>query len=127
MAPRAQGEQLLLREVVRIAFYMPHDHHDLGGWGRADALDVYLQAVGEGPETICSSSEDTAEGTGIHCDEDAWRLVRNWLRPKHHLAVSSTSSERRRNSSRRRTKKGFETCISLTGGATAPQCLFLPL
>jgi hypothetical protein len=114
--PTPQGEQLLLRQVVRIVFYMPHDHYDLAA-GVSHALDVYLHAVGEGPETL-SSCWDT-ESDSFSLDENGWRIVRNWLRPRtsyRYVDELEEDSEL----FRRLDEKGFETCISLSGGGTTP-------
>jgi len=112
--PTPQGEQLLLREIVRIAFYMPHDHHDLAA-GVSRALEVYLQAVGEGPETI-SHFWDTGSDL-LPLDQGGWRLIRNWLRPETTFRFLDDLGEETA-LFRRLTKNGFETCISLGGGAT---------
>jgi hypothetical protein len=108
----------LLREVVRISFYMPHDHRELAA-GVERALDIYLRAVGEGPETLCYWEDTEGEGDRFYLNEGGWRLVRNWLRSSTTWRFLDELGEETE-LFRRRTKKEFEVCISLTGGATTP-------
>lgn len=114
--PTPSGEQLLLREVVRFAFFMPHDHHELAA-GVSRALDVYLQAVGQGPE-ILSHCWDTGSDE-LPLDENGWEIIRSWLRPNTTWRFLDELGEETA-LFRRLTKKGFETCISLYGGASGP-------
>jgi hypothetical protein len=77
-ASEADGAGLLVREVVRLAFYMPHDHHDLASQVRR-ALDLYVDAVGIGPD-ILSHGEDL-EGERFQLGPETWAHVRSMLRP----------------------------------------------
>ncbi len=47
---------MFAREVVRLAFYMPHDHHDLAPHVRR-VLDVYINATGAGPDILSHGEE----------------------------------------------------------------------
>lgn len=114
--PTPSGEQLLLREVVRLAFYMPHDHHDLAA-GVERALDVYLGAVGKGPETLRHWEDTEGEGDQFPLDETGWRVIRNQLRPNRTWRFLDEFEEQTE-FFRRRTQKGFETFIILTGGVS---------
>jgi hypothetical protein len=116
--PTPLGEQLLLREVVRISFYMPYDHRELAA-GVERALDAYLRVVGQGPETVCYWEDTEGEGDRFPLKEGGGGLFRSWLRPSTTWRFLDELKEETE-LFRRRTKKGFEVCISLTGGATTP-------
>lgn len=66
--PRPQRE-LLVREVVRFAFYMRHDHPDIAH-GVSRAIGSYIRAVGEGPKTINYVHFSHDEGTRL--SEETW-------------------------------------------------------
>lgn len=114
--PTPQGERVLLREAVRIVFYLPHEHVELAE-GVGHALDVYLHVVGQGPETLCYWEDTEGEGDRFPLDESSWRLIRNRLRPTTSYRFLDELGEETE-LFRRRTKKGFEACIILTGGVT---------
>ncbi|HEY0096447.1 MAG TPA: type VI immunity family protein, partial [Archangium sp.] len=112
------GEQLLLREVVRISFYMPHDHHELAA-GVERALDTYLRVVGEGPETLCYWEDTEGEGDQFQLSERGWNVIRSWLRPSTSWRFLDEFGEETE-FFRGRTKKGHEVFISLTGAPSEP-------
>ncbi|WP_342375480.1 DUF3396 domain-containing protein [Myxococcus stipitatus] len=66
------GERLLVREVVRIALYLPHDHADLAP-GVARALDLYRKAVGEGALAHGWDAEDDGEPFAL--TDEGWKRV----------------------------------------------------
>jgi hypothetical protein len=72
-------EQLLIRELVRIAFFVPHDHFDIAA-GVAHALDAYVRAVEGGAQAlsryVCCYWEQAA------LDDRGWELIRESLAPK---------------------------------------------
>jgi hypothetical protein len=72
------GERLLAREVIHLAFYMPHDHPDIAAWV-SHAFEYHMSAVGEGPDTINSC----AFGAYAHgpLSEGRWKRVRQLLLP----------------------------------------------
>jgi len=111
--PTPQAEQLLLREAVRIAFYMPHDHRELAA-GVERALDAYLRVVGQGPETVCYWEDTEGEGDRFPLKEEGGGLFRSWLRPSTTWRFLDEFGEETE-FFRRRTKKGFEVFISLSG------------
>ncbi|MFL5354426.1 type VI immunity family protein [Archangium sp.] len=69
---KEMGEQLLAREVIHFAFYMPHDHPDLAA-GVSHAFDCYMNAVGEGPDTINACAIGSS-GYGPLSDERRTRI-----------------------------------------------------
>ncbi len=80
--PLPSGEleaQLLAREVVRIAFYLPHDHPELAA-GVGHALDSFMRAVGDIPGAISHAHFNDEE-----CDRplaESWDTIRELLRPE---------------------------------------------
>lgn len=72
-----ESGELLIREVVRLVFYLPHDHHDLSPHVLR-ALDIYTQATGAGPD-ILSHGEDLDDSFPLNASQ--WEYVRDRLRP----------------------------------------------
>jgi len=72
-------ERLLVRDLVRIAFFIPQDHFDIAA-GVFHALDSYLRAVESHPEAralyTCSDWEPG------RLDDRGWELIRQALRPQ---------------------------------------------
>jgi hypothetical protein len=68
-----------VRDLVRILFFVPHDHFDIAA-GVARALDSYLRAVQGNPralsEYVCCYWESSK------LDERGWELIRQTLEPK---------------------------------------------
>ncbi|AKJ00284.1 uncharacterized protein DUF3396 [Archangium gephyra] len=105
-------EELLAREVVRLAFYLPYDHPDIAP-GVSLALDSYLQAVGEGSATLHESFVDDDEGAPL--SPERWKAVRQRLRPERHWRFAEDYSESYAN---RVEKRRYETQLFLDGGST---------
>ncbi|HEX8437231.1 type VI immunity family protein [Archangium sp.] len=66
-----------MREVVRLVLHLPFDHHELAERVRR-ALDVYLDAVGTGPD-VFSEYDLGYEPSWLHAD--AWERIRDELSP----------------------------------------------
>ncbi|WNG41119.1 DUF3396 domain-containing protein [Archangium violaceum] len=112
--PTPTGERLLCREVVRIVFYLPHDHVDLAaGVGRA--LDSYMRAVGEGPDSICGWASGNSEYSAL--DAEQWGRVRYLLRPERPCRFADDYDEEFLD---RMETRGFETYLSLSGDPLNP-------
>jgi hypothetical protein len=101
---------LLAREVVRIAFYMPHDHPDLSA-GVLHAIDSYMRAVGQGPRTI--DFVHISHDEGARLTEEKWGWVRRslgstkrWSFPEDYEAWKRREIE----------KRGFERGVLFMGG-----------
>ncbi len=115
---RPDGDRLLVREVVRIAFYMPHDHRDLAA-GVARALDAYVRAMGEEPEALCHGWDTEGEGDAFPLHQEGWKDIHRQLQPDSRyrfldeLADDSPLFLLR-------TKRQSEISIVLTGGASRP-------
>lgn len=111
--PRPRRE-LLAREVVRVAFYMQHDHPDLS-LGVSHAIDSYIRAVGQGPRTINSVHFSHDEGSRLTEERWTWvsrllQATKRWSFPEDYDA-----SERREIE-----KRGFERGLLFTGGIDSP-------
>ena len=106
----ASREELLAREVIRLAFYLPHDHPEVAS-GVSHALDSYMHAVGEGPETINEAFVDDDEGAPL--SPDRWKSIRHRLRPERHWRFADDYSESYAN---RVEKRRYETQLFLDGG-----------
>jgi hypothetical protein len=73
----SESGELLIREVVRLVFYLPHDHHDL--WSQVSrALDIYTRATGAGPDILSHAADWDYE---LPLDASTWEYVHNMLRP----------------------------------------------
>lgn len=112
-------EQLFVREVVRLVFYLPHDHHDLGGQQLNRALDVYLEAGGLGRD-VFSHGEDL-DGERFPLTPDGWDYVRNLLRPfEGYRFIDEFTSEDDTPFLRRQLKLQCETFVLVIGQAPQP-------
>lgn len=109
-APPHPVSELLAREVVRLAFYMPHDHPELSS-GVSHAIDCYMRAVGEGPETINRVHFSHDEGTGL--TEESWNYVRGLLQATKHWCFPDDYDDAEQ---RLIEKRGFERGLLFTGG-----------
>jgi hypothetical protein len=112
--PTRQGEQLLIRETLRITFYMPHDHVELAT-GVSRALDDYMRAVGEGPETICGWAPGGGEYSPLNAEQ--WARIRHLLRPERTVRFADDYDE---DFLDRMVKMGFETYLCLDGDLSNP-------
>jgi hypothetical protein len=72
-------DRLIARELVRIVFFVPHDHFDIAA-GVSHALDGYLRAVEGRPSALfeytCCYWEPSRLG------DRGWTLIRDTLNPK---------------------------------------------
>ena len=112
--PTRQGERLLIRETIRITFYMPHDHVDLAT-GVNRALDGYIRAVGEGPETVCGWAPGGGEYAALNAEQ--WARIRHLLRPERLVRFADDHDEDYLD---RMVKRGFETYLSIDGDPSHP-------
>lgn len=71
--------RLLVRDVFRIVFFLPHDHSDIAA-GVSHALDIYLRAVEGRPAAL--SEYICCGGEAFKLGERGWELIRETLRPK---------------------------------------------
>jgi hypothetical protein len=101
---------LLAREVVRIDFYMPHEHPDLSA-GVLHAIDSYMRAVGQGPRTINHVYLSYDEGSRL--TEETWGWVRRSLQEKKRWSFPEDYEPWER---RETEKRGFERGVLFTGG-----------
>jgi hypothetical protein len=110
--PGKEGvERLLAREVIHFAFYLPHDHPELAE-GVAHAFDSYMQAVGEGANTI----DSCAFGYYDHgpLSEERWGRIHQLLRPDRPFRYVEDCTNAYR--LREMEKSGHETWIHLGNG-----------
>lgn len=112
--PSRQGERLLIRETIRVTFYMPHDHVELAT-GVSRALDSYIRAVGEGPETVCGWAPGGGEYAALNAEQ--WARIRHLLRPERLVRFADDHSE---DFLDRMVKDGFETYLSIDGDPSHP-------
>ncbi|WP_164019907.1 type VI immunity family protein [Pyxidicoccus trucidator] len=117
-ASETHGAELRAREVVRLVFYLPHDHHDLAPQV-SRALDLYVEAVGAGPD-ILSHGEDL-DGARFQLGPDRWDYVRSQLRPfDGYRFIDELASEDATPFLRTQLKMQAETSLLLTGLAPQP-------
>ena len=72
-------ERLLVRDLVRIVFFVPSDHFQIAA-GVSHALDSYLRAVEGHPEALSRYTCCYWEPRGL--GERGWELIRETLHPK---------------------------------------------
>jgi Type VI immunity for VRR-NUC len=107
------GSALLAREVIRLVFYLPHDHHDLAPQV-SHALDLYVDAVGAGPGSL-SHGEDL-EGERFPLGPEQWSYVRSLLRPfEGYRFMDEFASEDATPFLSTQLKTQSETAVVLTG------------
>lgn len=112
--PTRQGEQLLIREAVHLVFYMPHDHVELAT-GVSRALDSYIRAVGEGPETVCGWAPGGGEYSSLNAEQ--WARIRHLLRPDRLVRFADDHD---RDFLDQMVKSGFETYLCIDGDPSNP-------
>jgi TseV toxin immunity protein TsiV len=107
--PHPAPRELLARDVVRIAFYLPYDHPEIAS-GVSHAVESYLRAVGQGPRTInhCYINDDE----GATLSEERWSSVRFLLRPERPYRFIEELSEP---TARDMEKRGYAAQLVLTG------------
>lgn len=107
--PRPQRE-LLARDVVRLVFYMPHDHPELAS-GVRHAIETYVRAVGEGPGTITLAFVDDDEGDEL--TRERWNYIHHLLQFERKRRFFDEFSE---DSAHQMEKRGYDTQLLFTGG-----------
>jgi hypothetical protein len=109
------GAHLVIRESVRLIFYVPLNHHALAASvGRA--LDAYLRTAGEGTEALCYYSG--SEGEAYPLDETGWDLVWSRLHAGTSRHAIHSVAELDPGAFKRMLKQQCETRIHLFGGGT---------
>ena len=105
------GERFLAREVIHFAFYMPHDHPDIAA-GVSHAFNCYMNAVGEGSDTINAC----AFGHYSHgpLSDERWKRIRQLLLPNRPFRYAEDCTDPYR--LREMEKSGNETWIHLGNG-----------
>ncbi|ATB39369.1 hypothetical protein CYFUS_004813 [Cystobacter fuscus] len=109
-APPRQRRQLLAREVVRIVFYMPHDHPELS-LGVSHAIDSYIHGVGQGPQSI--NYVYFSHDEGMRLEEEQWSWVRRLLETTKRRSFPADYEPWER---REIQKRGYERRLRFTGG-----------
>lgn len=107
--PRLERE-LLVREVVRLAFYMPYDHPEVAT-GVSHAVERYLHAVARGPEAINRGVINDDEGDAL--TEERWSHIRRLLQPERPFRFIEELSEA---DAHRLEKRGYATQLLFDGG-----------
>ena len=109
--PRLKRE-LLARDVICFAFYLPHDHPEIAE-GIAHAVDVYLRVVGQGPGTIHHSFTNEDEGDALTVER--WQYIRRLLRPERPFRFIEDLPE---DVAGGMEKRGYATRLLFNGGAS---------
>ena len=73
------AERLLARDIVRLVFFLPYDHHLLAP-GVTHALDSYLREIAGHPNALVYGKCCWWEYSRL--DEGEWQLIRETLEPK---------------------------------------------
>ncbi|WNG51782.1 DUF3396 domain-containing protein [Archangium minus] len=105
--------QLLARDVVRFAFYLPYDHPDIAS-GVSHAVESYMRAVGQGSKTINYAFTNDDEGDALH--EERWSYIRRLLLPDRPFRFIEELSEPTAN---RLEKRGYATQLIFNGGISS--------
>ena len=104
------GEQLLAREVIHFAFYLPHDHQDMSV-GVSQAFHRYMRAVGEGPETLSACAFGTSSYGPL--SSERWTRIHQLLSPNRPFRYAEDCTDAYR--LQEMEKHGHETWIHLGG------------
>jgi hypothetical protein len=83
-------ERVLVRDVVRIVFFVPHDNFHIAS-GVSHALDSYLRAVKGRPSALSHYTCCYWEPDKL-CDR-GWELIRETLNPKEHRFAEDYTPE----------------------------------
>ncbi|WNG14006.1 type VI immunity family protein [Cystobacter fuscus] len=112
-AATPHGEVLVQRDVVRLVLHLPFDHADLSA-GVNRALDMYLSAVGHGPEILSEWCDVKGEDDLFPLDAQGWDFIRSELSPpRGERFLDDVPDERY---VLRRVKKQFDRSVELSGG-----------
>ncbi|WNG61768.1 DUF3396 domain-containing protein [Archangium gephyra] len=88
--PRFPPRELLARDVVRLAFYLPYDHLDIAS-GVSRSVESYVRAVGQGPSTINHAYINDDEGGPL--SKERWGSIHYLLRPERPFRFIEELSE----------------------------------
>jgi hypothetical protein len=109
---------LLVREVVRLVFYLPHDHHELHPQV-SRALDLYVESLGLG-QGVFTHGEDL-DGERFPLTPDGWDHIRKLLRPfEGYRFIDEFTSEDDTRRLRTQLKTQSEVSFLLTGDTPQP-------
>jgi len=108
--PRFPLRELLARDVVRFAFYLPYDHPEIAS-GVSHAVKSYLCAVGQGPGTINHVYTNDDEGDAL--TEETWSYLHRLLSPERPFRFVEELSEPTVYDME---KRGFATQLIFDGG-----------
>ena len=101
------------REVIRLVLHLPLDHPDLSASVNR-ALDVYLSAIGQGPEILSEWCDVEGELDVFPLDDVGWDFTRSTLSPSQGERFLDDCKDEKY--ILRRVKKGFDCCVELFGG-----------
>jgi hypothetical protein len=102
--------ELLARDVVRFAFYLPHDHLEIAS-GVSHAIESYMRVVGQGLTTINHSFINDDEGDAL--TEERWSDIHHLLQPERPFRFIEELSEP---IAHRMEKRGYATQLIFNGG-----------
>ncbi|MFY0572121.1 type VI immunity family protein [Archangium lansingense] len=108
--PRFPLRELLARDVVRFAFYLPYDHPEIAS-GVRHAVESYLRAVGQGLGTINNVYTNEDEGDAL--TEETWSYLHHLLSPERPFRFVEELSEP---TVYEMVKRGFATRLIFDGG-----------
>ncbi|REG29921.1 uncharacterized protein DUF3396 [Archangium gephyra] len=108
--PRFPLRELLARDVVRFAFYLPYDHLDIAS-GVRRAVESYVRAVGKSPGTIHHAYINDDEGGALN--KERWDSIDYLLRPERPFRFVEELSEP---TLHRLVKRGHLAQLILDGG-----------
>ncbi|WP_434385050.1 type VI immunity family protein [Melittangium boletus] len=101
-------------KVLRLVLHLPFDHADVAA-GVNHALDVYLDAIGRGPEGLSDWRDVEGEDDVFPLEGEGWDFIRSMLAPPRGPRFLEDVPEAP--FVRHRVKKQFDRCVELTGGA----------
>lgn len=108
-------DRLLVRDVFRLVFFLPHDHFDLAA-GVSHALDTYVRAVEGCPsalsEYICGWWQP------FKLSEQGWKRIREALSPKERRFFEDYSQHEARSAE----KDGASPYFALYGARESGYC-----
>ncbi|WNG26792.1 DUF3396 domain-containing protein [Cystobacter fuscus] len=108
-------QHLLVRDVFRIVFFLPHDHFDLAP-GVSHALDTYLHAVEGRPGAL--AEYNCCWWQAFPLGERGWELIRDTLKPKERTFFEDYPAHKARSAE----KDGADPFFILHGARESGYC-----
>ncbi|WP_347402698.1 type VI immunity family protein [Corallococcus sp. NCSPR001] len=103
--------------VLRVVFYLPHDHGPLAPYAR-QSLDLFLNAIGHAPEKLTTGYDPDISEAAFPLTSEFWEEARRHVERSRFEPLDDMEQDSIW--FRTLTKRGFDTWIHLIGGESDP-------